>query len=292
MSKTWGAAAVVALFAGSTAMAGSGDTIMISNFFDSPKGLTLAQVLATDTLGASAGVNDFGVIVRTVGGLGGNTTIAPSISFATSSAGGANSAPTTLPRNDQVSASGVVTGISVTGNLLSPPPNPAGKLSDGIGMWGDQLVTISLDEVRVAGNYASDQGFIFNSLAGLNDFAGMGGSVKMALLISDASGVLEGYVNGVQVDVANNSGVWTFTGAQPNALTSEGQRVANFNLFVPGEAKYITLVSLSQGDGIAEDKAVWANASITAGDRGDIPAPGTIALAAIGLVAANRRRRA
>ncbi|HBS30071.1 MAG TPA: hypothetical protein DEB06_11640 [Phycisphaerales bacterium] len=290
MSKSIGVAALVALAAGSTAVAGS-NSIKLSNLFDDAKGSSLAIAAASDALGAGASVNDLGVAVRTVGGLGGNSLIAPGITFATASGGGANSAPSTVPVNDRVSAPTAM-GISVDGAQLALPPNPSGKITDGIGMWGDQLLSFSLDELRTAGNFGANQGFQFTARAGLNDFAGPGGSVKVAFLVSDASGVLFGLINGVQVDVSESGGIFGFTGAQPGALTSAGNRLVNFDVFVPGEAKFITLLSLSQGDGIAEDHTVWGNASVTPAERGDIPAPGTLALGVIGAAALGRRRRA
>lgn len=287
MRKSTTVATIVALTAGSTAFAGS-NGIFLSNLFDDAKGSTLANAMASDAYGAGASVTDLGVVVRTVGGLGGNSLLAPGITFATASAGGANSAPGSIPANDRVSAPSAMP-ISTAG-FYQAVPEP-GKMVDGIGTWGDQLLTFSLDELRTAGGFGGSQDFTFTSKAGLNDFAGAGGSVKMAFLVSDASGVLFGVVNGVAVDVSENAGVFAFSGAQPGALTSGGQRLADFNVYVPSNAKYITLVTLSQGDGIAEDHGVWGQALLTPG-RGDIPTPGTLALGAIGALAIARRRRA
>lgn len=290
MRKTTVVATIVALGAGSTAFAGS-DGFFLSNLFDDAKGSTIANAMASDSYGAGASVTDLGIAIRTVGGLGGNSLVAPGITFATASAGGANSAPGSIPGNDRVFANGHSMAVSIAGIYQALPQPPGGKITDGIGMWGDQLLSFSLDEIRAAGGYDADQGFAFNSRAGLNDFAGEGGSLKLAFLVSDSSGVLFGMVNGVAVDVAESAGVWSFTGGQPGALTSAGQRLVDFNVFVPGNAKYITLISLSQGDGIGEDHGVWGNASLTP-SRGDIPAPGTLALGAIGALVVGRRRRA
>jgi len=288
MRKSTTVATIVAFTAGSTAFAGS-NGIFLSNLFDDAKGSTLANAMTSDAYGAGASVSDLGVVVRTVGGLGGNTLLAPGITFATASAGGANSAPGSVPSNDRVSANGSQMAVSTAG--IYQAPAQASKMTDGIGTWGDQLITFSLDELRTAGSFGADQDFTFTSRAGLNDFAGAGGSVKMAFLVSDSSGVLFGIVNGVAVDVAENAGVYSFTGAQPGALTSAGQRLSDFNVYIPSNAKYITLVTLSQGDGITEDHGVWGSAALTPG-RGDIPTPGTLALGAIGALAIARRRRA
>lgn len=293
MFKLTALATVVACGTATSAYART--TIPLSNLFDDAKGSSLATAMGTDTYKAGAQTTDLGVVQVLSGGLGGNVLIAPGITFNTASAGGANTTGVSAPANDTVRANNS-TAISTLGTLLATVE--VTRQEDGIGVWADQLLTFDLDELRTAGGMPSNTPFQFFSRAGINDFASSSASLKLAVIISDASGPIAAYLsspggNAVSVSTLFSGGAFTFIGVQPAALTgAAGQRISIFDhLAVPGNAKFLTLASFSQGDGTASDHGVFGQAQLI---ENKVPTPGGITLAGFGLalmIGARRRGR-
>lgn len=291
--KTWflvsATAVVVATGTVDAALIGS---IPLSNLFDDPKGTPLAVAINSDAFQAAASAATLGVELVRVGQLGGFGSIAPGISFDTSSAGGANLTSGILPSNDSVNSLSTI-GLSLTGSFLSP--QTFARVEDGIGLWADQLISFDLDEIRSAGAMAIDTPFTFTSNAGINDYAGSSATLNLIALVSDAAGVTTGWINGVQTPVIQTPQGFTFSvGAQqglagPTTL-NDANRLANFNVPIPAGSKYLTLASLSLGDNSFADQGVFGNAILTP-NVPPVPAPGTLLVVGGAMIVTRRRRR-
>jgi len=260
----------------------------LGNLFDDPKGSTLSAAIASDQFRAAADVTDLGVELVRAGMLGGVVTIAPNITFDTGSAGGANTPAAVLPSNDSISNLNGI-GISTTGVARSPVQ--LARVEDGIGMWADQLITFNLDEIRAAGGFdLQTTNFLFTARGAINDFSGSSGTVSLLALVSDATGVIAGWANGVPVSVSQSGGTgsqFAFASVLPLSL-SDRSRVADFNVPIPAEGKYLTLASLSMGDSSFADHGVFGGASLLANA---VPGPGSLGLALIGGGCIGLRRR-
>ncbi len=281
-----GAATSVAICAGAYASGGIVECIPLGNLLDDPKGTSLVTAIASDTYGAGASVNDLGVSRVVKGGLHANALFTPTLTFNASNIGGWSTVPAAVPNNDRVFTSSAAP-ISAVGVLLNPMPNS--KVDDGVGLWGDMVLSYDLAEIRTAGGMNFDQDFTFTARAGINDYAADSASLRVAVIVSNAAGVISGWINGVEVSVAHSNGAWFFDGAIPEALTGTGNRLTNFLVPVPGDATQISLVSVSLGDGHANDQAIFGNAMLC---TIPVPAPGVLAVLGGGLVLVARRRRA
>lgn len=281
-----GAATSVAITAGAMASGGVVECIPLGNLLDDAKGTSLINAIASDTYGAGASVNDLGVSRIVKGGLNANALITPTLTFNASSIGGFGTIPNAVPNNDRVFTTSAAP-ISAIGALQAPMPGT--KVDEGIGLWGDMVLSFDLAEIRAAGSMDVDQDFTLTARAGINDYAAASASLRVAVIVSNASGVISGWVNGVEVSVAQSGGAWFFDGAIPSALTGDGERLKNFVVPIPGNATQISFVSVSLGDGNAQDQAIFGDAKLS---TIPVPAPGALALLCGGLVMIARRRRA
>lgn len=287
MFKYLGAATAVAMSAGAAfASGGIVECVPLGNLLDDPKGTSLVSAIASDTYGAGASVHDLGVNRIVKGGLNAAALITPSLTFNASNIGGGSAVPGALPNNDRVYTGGS-SPISSIGSLVLPMPS--NKVEDGIGLWGDMVISFDLNEIRHAGGMNETQDFVFMARGGINDYAPETASLRVAVIVSNASGVLSAWVNGELVDVEENGGVWSVTGYVPEALSGSGQRLTNFLVPIPGDATQISLMSLSLDDGNSGDQAIFADAKLS---TVPVPAPATFAVLGCGLIFNARRRRA
>lgn len=242
--------------------------IPLGNLFDDSASVSLASALSTDKFGAAASDKSLGVD-RIVQGWGKQTQIAPQLHFEFTQIGSDNSAHGGVI-NDGWDASG---GIRTLGKSF---PSNAPRTEQGIGMHANALITFDLDQLRQAGLLPVDQQFVFRSdRAGLNDdtFGGGGPSAHLAVIVSKPhqkkdvyDGILSAFVNGQPVKVGENDRVYYFAGEIPAPLKADG-KFASFEVAIPGDAKYLTLVSTGAGMGpgdntISSDHTVFSGARL------------------------------
>lgn len=243
--------------------------IPLGNLFDDPQGGTsLSAALSTDKFLAAASDKCLGVD-RVVHGWGKETQIAAGLQFDFSQLG-----------SDGRTHGGVINdGWDATGGIRTlgqPFASKAGRTEQGIGMHANALITFDLDKLRVAGLLPADQAFIFRAdRAGLNDdtFGNGGSSVHLAVIVSRPhrktdvyNGIIAGSINGEPVKVAENDRVYYFSGPIPQPLKADG-KFAKFDVSIPADAKYLTLVSTGAGMGpgentISSDHAVFSGARL------------------------------
>ena len=103
--------------------------------------------------------------------------------------------------------------------------------------------------------------------AGVNDFCDVDspniGSVRMAVIVSTETDVLEGYLNGQKVDVVENAGVFRFSPSERQTfswLRRDGKFV-NFRVDLPPQARFLTLATLA-GHNPHDDHAVFSGARL------------------------------
>jgi Protein of unknown function (DUF1553)/Protein of unknown function (DUF1549)/Planctomycete cytochrome C len=240
----------------------------LGNVFDDSTGVSLTSAVSTDKFGAAATDNSLGVD-RVVQGWGKQTQIAPDLHFDFSQLG-----------SDERQHGGVTNdGWDGTGGIRTLGqrfPSNAPRTEQGIGMHANALITFDLDELRRAGLLPADQRFVFRAeRSGLNDdvFGTESANVHLAVIVSRPhrkkdvyDGIIAGCVNGQPVKVAENDRVYYFGGELPPPLKANGT-FAKFEVAVPGDAKYLTLVSTGAGIGSAEntissDHAVFSGARL------------------------------
>ena len=243
--------------------------IPLGNLFDDPKGGTsLSSALSTDSFLAAANDKCLGVD-RVVQGWGKQTQIAAGVHFDFSQLGSDNLAYGAVI-NDGWDASG---GIRTVGQ---PFASNAPRTEQGIGMHANALITFDLDELRRSGLMPADQRFVFRTdRAGLNDdtFGSGDPTVHMAVIVSRShrqtdiyDGIIAGYVNGNLVKTAENDRIYYFSGDVPAPLKADGNFV-KFEVPIPADARYLTLVSTGAGTGpdentISSDHAVFSGARL------------------------------
>jgi hypothetical protein len=258
--------------------------IPLGNLFDDPQGIaSLSAALATDKFLAIATDASLGVD-RVVQGWGKQTQIASGIHFNFGRIGSDQNGYGAIT-NDGWDPSG---GIQTLGK---PYPANAGRLEQGIGMHANALITFDLDEIRKAGLMPADQKFVFRAdRAGLNDdtFGGDAPSVHMAVIVSRPhrktdvfDGIIAAYVNGQPIQTAENDRVYYFSGEIPAPLKADGKFV-QFEIPIPADARYLTLVSTGAGteteeNTINSDHAVFSGARLEADP---LPDPQSVAAAA------------
>jgi hypothetical protein len=242
--------------------------IPLGNLFDDPAGVSLSAAVSTDKFGAAASDKSLGVD-RVVQGWGKQTQIAAGVHFDFTQLG-----------SDGSSHGGVINdGWDATGGIRTlgqPFPGNAKRTEQGIGMHANALVTFDLDKLRQAGLLPADQRFVFRAdRAGLNDdtFGSGGPSAHLAVIVSRPhrkndvyDGILAGYVNGQPVKVDENDRVYYFGGEIPPPLKANGV-FAKFEVPVPAEAKFLTLVCTgagmgSDGNTINSDHTVFSGARL------------------------------
>ena len=234
-----------------------GQPIPLGNLFDDPAGTALSTAIATDTFRAVADAGDLGIDKLIEGGVSTvtlNSTGTP-INFNLTNVGWTASSFAN-PANDATGPGGRslrTTGASSFSYSLN-------KVEDGLGLNSNGLLTFDLNELRTAGGLGSNRPMQFVSeRAGLNDGVVTLGSVKTIVLVSNDSGVTAGYINGQQVAVTNSAGTWSFTGTIP---TTNGRTYAKYDVALPGDARYLTLITTENGDSLFADEAVFSGARL------------------------------
>lgn len=271
-------APVVALILATAASPANAAAVPLGNLFDDDASATLAAAIASDTFGAAAGTGDLGVEVVQLGSLGSPVVIAPGVSFNFSTAGGDAGAFSSV-LNDAAYSNGSSFGsIRTTGVQMGTYGNA--KVEDGIGMHANALITFNLDELRAAG--LGTDPLSFTGEGGLNDDVGSG-TARAVVVVSDASGVIAGYINGQQVAVGSSGGVFSFTGTIPAQLS--GRQTALFDVALPAGAKFLTLATTSGPDGNSGDQTVFSAANLNT-----VPEPASFSLLGCGLAALLIRR--
>lgn len=228
--------------------------IPLGNLFDDPVGVSLASAISIDKFCAAATEKSLGVD-RVVQGWGKQTQIAPDLHFEFTQLG-SDSGTHGGVINDGWDATG---GIQTLGKSF---PAKSGRTEQGIGMHANALITFDLDELRQAGLLPADQAFVFRAdRAGLNDdtFGSAGCSAHLAVIVSRPhrkkdvyDGIIAACVNGQPVKTSENDRVYYFSGEIPPYLKADGN-FAKFEVAVPGEARYLTLVSTGAGTGPGEN---------------------------------------
>ena len=141
-------------------------------------------------------------------------------------------------------------------------------------MHANALVTFYLDEIRQAGLIPADRSMTFRvTRAGINDDArGSGASAHLAVLVTRPASkvdvydsVISAHLNGVPARIAENDRVYYLAGELPEPIRADGQFAA-FDVELPPDAKYLTLVSAGAGtpedNPISSDHVVFSEARI------------------------------
>ncbi len=235
-----------------------GSPIPLGNLFDDANNMSLTAAIATDTFKATADASDLGVNkVLTGGSATRDLDQAGQVSFNLSNLGW-QSNQYSDPVNDANASPSNERPIRTTGSSNGLPTFQ--KIEDGVGLHANGLVTFDLNELRTAGGFAASQPFRFVAdRVGMNDLGG--GSIRTAVIVSNAQGVLSGVVNGQSVAVTNTSGTWSFSGTIPAAQTSSSGLVS-LNIDLPSTARYLTLLVTGAGDGIGSDHGVFSGARL------------------------------
>ena len=286
-----GAAAAAVAVLSQVPSASAQQTVPLSNLFDDAAGTSLNDAIASDTFGAAAHTADLGVELVQTGGLtqvAPAPALAPAVSFDFTSAGGSTDSFSTVLNDAPYQGGGGYGSIRTTG--VAMPVYGNARIEDGIGRHANALITFDLNDIRAAGGLGSVP-FDFTADGGLNDDAlGVPSSVRAVVIVSDADGVLAGYVNGQQVSVTNTGGTWSFDGPIPDEFVGDGAGpyTAQFNVPVPAGATWLTLATTSGSNGHSNDQAVFSEAQLAV-----VPEPaalGLLALGGAGLLVRGRRR--
>ncbi len=142
------------------------------------------------------------------------------------------------------------------------------RIEEGIGQHANALITFDLDQIRAAGGLEGRALEFRCDRAGIND-ARIGvapdkpASVHMVAIVSTAAGVRQAFVDGRSVEVAERDRIWGVTRAIGEPLRADG-RFAEFQVPLPADARWLTLLSASAGDGHFADHAVWSGARLEA----------------------------
>lgn len=240
--------------------------IPLGNLFDDKSDVNLRNAVASDAFKAVASADSLGVD-RVVQGWGKSTDIAPQVRVSFESLGSDDRAHGAVV-NDGWDAAG---GIRTQG-ARSPADLP--RTEQGIGMHANALITFDLDEIRRAGLIPADRILTFRvDRAGLNDDAFGAGSVHLAAIVSrprssasEYDSILQAVVNGRPATMTENDGTYSVAGEFPAPLRGDG-KFAAFELQLPPEARYLTLVATGAGqpgedNSISSDHAVFSGARI------------------------------
>lgn len=231
--------------------------IPLGNLFDDRPPFSLAEAVVSDTWSAVPDCDHLGIDLVFAGGAAVKE-IAPGIRFDFVPLGWLGKAYS-QPLNDAVCLehAAPASPIRTAGQALT---SGTGKLEDGIGMHADGVVTFDLDEIRAAGGLDGRPLRFRCDRAGLSDDAvGKGmGTVHCVAIYTDASQVLATYVNGAPHDFHLADGVFVPADVTGTPLKADGQ-FAQFDLDLPGSARFLTLAVTAAGDDIGFDHGVWSN---------------------------------
>ena len=242
--------------------------VPLGNLFDDKKGALLTSALASDPFRSTATSASLGVD-RVLHGWGGTAEIAAGVRFDFRSIGSDSHRHGDIT-NDGWSSEG---GIQTLGKRCSAA---IGRTEQGIGMHANALITFDLDEIRRSGLMPASQPMMFRvDRAGINDDSfGVGSSVHIAVVVSkpqskssEFDSIIGAYLDGRPAEIEENDAVYSFAGAMPPAIVSDGRFVA-FEVSVPPDARSITIATtgaqISETDNtISSDHAVLSNARLT-----------------------------
>ena len=239
--------------------------IPLGNLFDDTKVVPLASAISTDKYKASATTSSRGV-VRIVQGWGAETTLAPDITFRFTQLGS-----DTLKHGLICNDSWGDGGIRTRGKRISPT---SGRVEQGIGMHANALITFDLDEIRRAGLMPQDQAFRFKvTRAGINDdiVGSKEASSHMAVIVSRPhkkkevlDAILSVHVNGKSMETDFDDFTYYISSPIPPPVLADGKFHA-YDLAVPAEARYLTLVTTAAGH--PDDNPISCDHNVFSGVR-------------------------
>lgn len=239
--------------------------IPLGNLFDDTKVVPLASAIATDKFKASATTNSRGVL-RIVQGWGAETSLAPDISFRFTQLG-SDTLKHGLISNDSWGDG----GLRTRGKRISPTSRRA---EQGIGMHANALITFDLDEIRRAGLMPQDQAFRFKvTRAGINDdiVGSKEASSHMAVILSRPhkvkevlDAILSVHVNGKSMETDFDDFTYYISSPIPPPVLADGNFHA-YDLAVPPEARYLTLVTTAAGH--PDDNPISCDHNVFSGAR-------------------------
>lgn len=255
-------------------------TIPLGNLFDDVAETSLGDALDTDQFGGTADATDLGVD-RVVQGWGTEAEIAGGIRF-DFQAVGSGTETYGLVVNDAWDQNG---GIRTLGQSIA---EKSPRAEQGIGMHANAFVTFDLTEIRKAGGLPPTQAFTFRSdRAGINDDAlNSDASIHLLTIVSRTTGeaaqkIIAAYVNGTPVEVKFQDGKFSVSGTIPAPIKANGQ-YANFNVPIPMEAQYVTLVATGAGE--PTTNPINCDHAVFSGARLEFEAP-TVTVAQLGRAA-------
>ncbi len=251
-----------------------GQPIWLGNLFDDAcyRGASLAAAIKTDEFRARAEGSSLGVD-RVLYAGSPVKQIAPGVSFDAANLGWQDIAvPGGHVTNDAwtdanpfADEHGPRGGIRTQGKSMgfNEP-----RIEEGIGQHANALITFDLDAIRLAGGLAGQALEFRCDRAGINDGCigdsrGQPASVHMAAIVSSADGIGPVVVDGRSLEFAKRDDVWRVTQAIGEPLRADGRHV-EFQVSLRADAKWLTLLSASAGDGHLGDHAVWSGARLEA----------------------------
>ena len=241
--------------------------IPLGNLFDDKTGTSLDAAVSSDRFKSVADAGSLGVD-RINYGWGNVAEISKGVRFHFIHIGSSSHKHGQIVNDGWNTDGGIRTiGKRSPGNLK--------RTEQGIGMHANALITFDLDEIRKAGLLPADQAFLFKvDRAGINDemFGQSVSSIHTAVILSKPhdkpevyDAVIAGYVNGRKQKVVENDKQYYFGGELPEPLKADGKFVS-FNVPVPPEAKFLTLVTTGadhpDDNPINSDHAVFSGARL------------------------------
>ncbi len=240
--------------------------IPLGNLFDDPHGADLIKAVKSDTFQAVADENKLGVVRIAYGGstiqaIANNNAI--QVVLANVGWDERRDAQITNDAWDPTHGGGAI-------RTIGWPDTSNWKIEDGIGMCPNAMLTFDLAEIRTTGMLKQDQTFRFVvDRAGINDDlqARDAANVYLIVLICDADRVISGHINGKPAAIEKSAdGLWRFTGNIPSPVRGADPFVS-FDVPVPGNARYLTIISTGAGEGldgntISGDHAVFSGARL------------------------------
>lgn len=240
-------------------------TIYLGNLFDDCKTASLTEAMQSDRYQAAAETIDLGIAAVHDGGLDLDVSLAEDgVLFNFSNVGGGGTAVLGLPGNDTYRSS-LPIPIRTTGNDLPyrttvdhhalEGPGPVAKIEEGIGISSNELLTFDLNELRKAGELDSRAMRFVSDRAGINDrelpleTSRTVALANLVVIVSTENQVLSAYLNGQVADVVKHTSVYSLNVDEARAcrgLRYDG-RFVEFDVPIPAEARFLTLVSTSLG---------------------------------------------
>ena len=253
-----------------------GSSIPLGDLFNSNKSMTLNEAIGSGVFNTQASTNNVGV--ASLNFAGDFTAIKDSGGVFDLTGAGSKFNLENLGINAGGYSSAIRNGCIANGD---------GRFSIngvdwGLGMHANCYVTFDLAELRLTGGLADDTAFQFMATAGCNSTSG---SVNLAVIVWDGNNTpIGGYINGTQSrDFSFDAGTqtWKFDahgqtndGGQERVI-ADGQWISSpalggdpwnaqpLNIAVPGNARYITLVSANANGDMNSDHGAFAGAKLS-----------------------------